>query len=118
MALSVTVVTATGGGLYGQPAQIAQKGGQGWLRCRVATITGDTAYPSGAAGGYPVTLSTFQLFNQILGITLMASSGTQVAVPEYDYGASVIRYYNPAAAATAWQPRDEPGPLGYHAHVP
>src|SRR6266480_3372603 len=100
MALSVTLVTATAGGLFGQPAQVAQKGGQGWLRVRVATITGDAAYPSGSAGGYGVTASTFQLFNQIVGIQRIATSGTQVPYPEFDYGANVIRFYDASTNTT------------------
>ena len=100
MTISITLVTATAGGLFGQPAQIAQKGGQGWLRVRVATMTGDAAYPSGATGGYPVTASTFQLYNQIVGMQLLASSGTQVAEPQFDYGSNVVRYYFKSAATS------------------
>jgi len=100
MALSVTLVTATAGGLYGQPAQVAVKGGGGWLRVRVATLTGDAAYPSGSAGGYAVTASTFQLYNQILGIQRIATSGTQVPYPEFDYGSNVIRFYDGSTNTT------------------
>jgi len=101
MTLSLTLVTATGGGLVGQPAQIAMKGGQGGLRYRVATLTGDAAYPSGVGGGYPVTNSTFQLYSTVLGMNPLASSGTQVPYPVYDYGASVIRFYEASGATSA-----------------
>src|SRR5438445_7852941 len=94
MALSVTVVTATGGGIYGQPAQLAQKGGQGWLRVRVATLTGDTAYPSGPGGGYPITASTFQLYTQIVGLHQIGTSSPTAGLVGYDYSNQVLRVYH------------------------
>lgn len=103
MTLQITVVSSTSSpqASYGQPAQLAQKGGQGWLRVRTATLTGDTAYPSGATGGYPVTASTFLFSTQLVGLLSVATSGTQVPYPEFDYGSSVIRFYQASGATSA-----------------
>lgn len=105
MALGVTVVSATaapGQASIGQPAQLAQKGGGGWLRMRVATITGDAAYPSGPNGGYAVTASTFLLASQILGIVPLASLGVATTTDiAFDYVNNVIRFYNNLAATSA-----------------
>jgi hypothetical protein len=103
MALGVTVVSGTASPVaaFGQPAQLAQKGGGGWLRVRVATITGDAAYPSGAAGGYPITASTFMLANQILGIEQIATSGSAYLQVGYDYGNQTIRVYGSSGAVGA-----------------
>lgn len=105
MTMSITTVSASAGvtpsALWlGYPAQFAQKGGAGWLKVRTATLTGDTSYPSGTGGGYPVTASQFML-TILYGLDPVATSGTQVATPQFDYGNSTIRFYNAAGATSA-----------------
>lgn len=84
MALGITMVSATSSAAasVGQPAQLAQKGGGGWLRVRLCTMTGDAAQP---ALGYAVTASTFLLPTQILGIDFIATSGLVTYTAMYDY---------------------------------
>jgi hypothetical protein len=99
MALSLTLVTATVGS-FGQPAQLAQKGGQGWLRVRVATLTGDAAYPSGPTGGYALATSTVQLPNLILGVTPIATATPTTPYPYWDYTGQVLRFYDGSTNTT------------------
>lgn len=106
MALSVTVVSPSTGNI-GLPAQLAQKGGGGWLRVRVATLSGDNLYPG---GGYPVTASTFELFTQILGYQEIGTSGSVSLTSRYDYTNQTIRLYASASelltsSTSGWAPR-------------
>lgn len=101
MALGVTVVSATsvaGNASYGQPAQLASKGGGGWLRVRVATLSGDNAYP---VGGYPVTASTFLLGTQIIAMDEVATFGAITLTGKYDATNSTWRLYTGTAELAA-----------------
>lgn len=105
MTLGVTVVSGTSS-VGGLPAHLAQKGGAGWLHARVATMTGDTAYPT---TGYPITASTFGFAVKIVGVIQLATSGSDYQHVEYDYGSQTLRVYGSSGAVLSGTTPSEVG---------